>query len=226
MVTRPSPGVIPRELFVPAVVHGRILLEEGRGDDARALLVGFHGYGEGADEMIEPLHRVRGERGWSLAAIQALHPFYRRSDGGVVACWMTKLDRERAIVDNQLYVARAVESIRRELPAVERMAFLGFSQGVAMAYRAAGSSPFPIAALVALAGDVPPDLHGGERRLPPVLKGRGSDDEWYDPAKLESDRAVLTELGVDHEVVEFDGGHEWGEPFVEAARDFLGARLG
>jgi predicted esterase len=37
---------------------------------------------------------------------------------------------------------------------------------------------------------------------------------------------VLTELGVDHEVVEFDGGHEWGEPFVEAARDFLGARLG
>ena len=220
-----NPAMSSTELFVPAVVHGRVLLEPGTGEDARALVVGFHGYGEGADEMMETLRLLRDEHGWSLAAVQALHPFYRRSDGGVVSSWMTKLDRERAITDNQLYVARAVETIRATLDEVERMAFVGFSQGVAMAYRAAGSSPFPVAGLVALAGDVPPDLRGGDRRIPPVLKGRGSDDEWYDPGKLAADRNVLTDLGVEHEVVEFDGGHEWGEPFVAATRSFLARHL-
>lgn len=215
----------PTELWVPAIVHGRVLVEPGEGTEASALVVGFHGYGEGADEMMETLRRLRGESGWCLAAIQALHPFYRRSDGGVVTSWMTKLDRERAITDNQLYVARAVESVRATLPEVERMAFVGFSQGVAMAYRAAGSSPFPVAGLVALAGDVPPDLRGGDRRIPPVLKGRGRDDAWYDSDKLAADREVLARLGVPHEAVEFDGGHEWGTPFVDAARAFLVAHL-
>ena len=213
-----------RILHVPAQVHGRVLVEHGS-SEPESLLVGFHGYGEGAEESLAAMRRIRGDHSWALAAIQALHPFYRRSDGGVVASWMTKLDREPAIVDNQLYVSRAIEAIRGELPSVRRMAFAGFSQGVAMAYRAAGASPYPVDALVVLAGDVPPDLRDGSRTIPPVLLGRGTEDEWYDAAKMRLDLEILERLGVEHEALEFEGGHDWDAAFVDRARAFLSNRL-
>ena len=187
--------------------------------------MGFHGYGDRAESSLETLERIREDRPWALAAIQALHPFYRRSDGEVVASWMTRLDRELAITDNRLYVARTIEQLRDELASVHTMAFVGFSQGVAMAYRAAASSPFPVRALVCLAGDVPPELLREKRRLPPVLLGRGRDDDWYDESKLEEDRRTLKEMAGEHEIHVFDGGHEWQESFVRRARAFLVEKL-
>lgn len=215
-----------RIFHVPAQVHGRCLLSLPEGtEDSTVLLVGFHGYGDRAESSLEALERIREDRPWALAAVQALHPFYRRTDGEVVASWMTSLDRELAITDNRLYVARTIERIRGRLPSVRAMAFVGFSQGVAMAYRAAASSPFPVRALVSLAGDVPPELEDEGRALPPVLLGRGRDDDWYDGAKLEEDRRLLKKLGSEHEIVVFEGGHEWTESFLGRARRFLEERL-
>lgn len=215
-----------RILHVPAQVYGRCLLSlPEQTETPRVLLVGFHGYGDRAESSLEALERIRENRPWALAAVQALHPFYRRSDGEVVASWMTRLDRELAITDNRLYVARAIERLRDELSSVRAMAFVGFSQGVAMAYRAAASSPFPVSALVCLAGDVPPELEHEDRELPPVLLGRGRDDDWYDATKLAEDRRILGSLGVEYEILVFDGGHEWAEAFLRRAHRFLIEKL-
>jgi predicted esterase len=218
---------------VPAIVHGRFLVRWPDGP-ASGLLVGFHGYGERAEESLAAMARLAAGSAWAVAAIQALHPFYRRSDQEVVAGWMTRLDRERAIEDNVAYVARALAALREEQAARRaasgsgsaapppRLALAGFSQGVAMAYRAAARCGVPVHALVALAGDVPPELHHAELRgFPPVLVGRGSADDWYTAEQLEADLAVLARLGVAAEGCTFEGGHEWGEPFVERARGFL-----
>ncbi|HVS01313.1 MAG TPA: phospholipase, partial [Thermoanaerobaculia bacterium] len=96
-------AIDPRVLSVPALVHGRVLLDAV--DGAASLVVGFHGYGQLAEDHLEELRRLRGDHSWALAAVQALHPFYRRSDGTVAAGWMTRLDREQAIADNVAYVA-------------------------------------------------------------------------------------------------------------------------
>ena len=89
-----------------------------------------------------------------------------------------------------------------------------------MAYRAAVN--YPAVGVIILAADAPADaLTGGRGSLPPVLIGRGTRDEWYTEAKESADREALARVGADVEVCVFDGGHEWTDPFRDAATRFL-----
>ncbi len=122
-------------LHVPATVHGRVLYETPA--EPTALLVGFHGYAQLGEDALAYLRPLAEGRSWAIAAPQALHPFYRPKDQAVVAGWMTRLDRELALEDNVAYTTRAVAELRARMPTAQRLAIVGFSQGVAMAYRTA-----------------------------------------------------------------------------------------
>lgn len=209
---------------IATLVHGRYLVEVppklGEGQTC-PLLVGFHGYGETAERHLDELRKIPGASQWVLCAVQALHPFYNRT-GEVIACWMTRQDRELAIEDNIRYVAGVVAELRRTLPVSDRLVFLGFSQGAAMAYRAAAGSGHRCHGVVVLGGDVPPELDQRNLdRFPPVLLGRGSSEEWYDAAKMEHDVELLRRKGVDLRPVVFNGGHEWTNEFRAAAGEFV-----
>jgi len=228
----PAPAARPLETHTLATpVHGTYLVEPPPASAPRAAVVGFHGYGETAADHLAELRRLAAAArptsdAWLLCAVQALHPFYKRT-GEVVAGWMTRFDRDHAIADNVRYVTSVVDDLHRRHPTLERLAFAGFSQGVAMAWRATAASPRRVHALVVLAGDVPPDV--AERDLrdpPPVLLGRGTGDEWYDDAKLRADLETLAGMGVTPEPLVFDGGHEWGDRFVRRAASFLAKQLG
>ena len=176
------------------------------------MLIGFHGYAETAEKHLEDLLKIRGIENWTVASVQALHPFYTSRSQQIVASWMTKLDREQAIADNLAYVRGVVAWFHEP----KKVVFEGFSQGGAMAYRAA--SDFGRAAgVIVLAADVPPDVTSS---IPRVLIGRGTGDEWYTDEKLKKDLRFLTDV----ETCVFDGGHEWTDEFREAAARFL-ARL-
>lgn len=190
--------------------------------EAAGLLVGFHGYAETAEDHLEQLGRIPGADAWHRVAVQALHPFYTRA-GQVVAGWMTRLDRELAMEDNLRYVAAVVGRLAARFPGVHRLVFSGFSQGVAMAYRAAAGCGRPCHGLVALAGDVPPDVAGRPLPgFPPVLLGRGTGDEWYTEEKMTADLEVLGRHGIEVNSHVFEGGHVWEESFLAATGDFLG----
>ena len=191
---------------------------------AAAAVVGFHGYGETAADHLAALRRLPGAERWLLCAVQGLHPFYRRN-GDVVASWMTSFDRDNAIEDNLRYVGAVVARLQSE-HGFERLAFTGFSQGVAMAYRAAARAGHPSDAVVVLAGDLPPDVAAGDLgALPPVLIGRGSEERWYSEDKLAADLSALRQAGVAVETAAFDGGHEWTAEFLARAGRFLAAAL-
>ena len=197
---------------VETSVHGRFLHEE-RG--AEKLLVGFHGYAEVAETHMEELRKIEGIEEWSLAAVQALHPFYTRS-GQVVASWMTSLDRELAIADNVAYVHKVLGM----LPKPRTLVYLGFSQGAAMAARAAAFAG-PTAGLILLGGDIPPEIQTDERlTLPPVLLARGERDDWYTEEKFKKDLSFLESKTRVTRCV-FAGGHEWTDAFRDAAGSFL-----
>lgn len=202
-------------------VRGRYLVEApAQVQRPCPLLVGFHGYGETADKHLDELRKIPGSQQWILCAVQALHPFYNRT-GEVIAGWMTRQDRELAIEDNIGYVAGVVAEVQRTQP-VSRLVYLGFSQGAAMAYRAAAGSGHRCHGVVVLGGDVPPELEQGDLAgFPPVLLGRGSSEEWYDAAKMEHDVELLRRKGVDLRPVVFTGGHEWTNEFRAAAGGFL-----
>lgn len=209
------------ERDIAALVHGRYLLDIPADPAGAPLLVGFHGYGENAERHLEELQRLRGASRWVLCAVQALHPFYNRSNE-VIASWMTRLQREQAVLDNIRYAASVVAEVKRELPVSERLAFLGFSQGAAMAYRSAASSGHACLGVVVLGGDVPPELERLDlAHFPPVLLGRGKSEEWYDAAKMEHDVELLRGKGVDVRPCLFEGGHEWTNEFRAAAGRFL-----
>ncbi len=207
--------------------HGRYLLSVPPGGGRYPLLMGFHGYGESAETHLAALRSIPGAGRWALCSVQALNRFYERKTGGVVAGWMTNQDRELAIADNVAYVGAVARAVLAEPWSNGRLAYAGFSQGVAMAYRAAAFAGVEAAALVALAGDVPPDvLATGMRGFPALLLGTGESDGWYTPARLAADRAQLEALGLQPESLVFAGGHAWGEAFAGAAGDFLARILG
>ena len=201
---------------------GRYLVEPVPG---APLLVGFHGYGQRAEDLLADLGRIPGAEGWTRVAVQALHRFYNSRTREVVGSWMTSLDRDRAIADNAEYVRRVLAELRGPGEA-DRLVLAGFSQGAPMAWRAAAHCG-PCHGLIVLGGDLPRDV--AETRplaLPPVLIGRGEQDAYYPEAQLEKDLSALEALGCAAEVVRFEGGHEWSAGFLQAAGGFLARACG
>jgi predicted esterase len=208
---------------VETVTHGRVLVEEAEDPHGRRLLVACHGYAQNAEIMLDDVLRIPGvKEEWRVASVQGLHRFYARGDQSVVASWMTRQDRELAIADNAAYLDRAVEVAGGRESTI--IVFLGFSQGAAMAYRAALRGRHPAAGVIALGGDIPPDVQPeAADRWPAVLLGAGTRDVFYTPEKASADERYLTSAGVPHDIVRFDGGHEWTDAFREAAGGWLRA---
>ena len=208
---------------IAAQVHGRYLVRAPQARGPWPALFSFHGYGEDAATNMDALHRIPDVDHWLLVAVQALHPFYTRSER-VVASWMTREDRELAIADNLAYVAAVVEAVQREFEVTtSAIAFAGFSQGGAMAYRAAASRAalrLGAGGVIVLAADVPPDV-SAPGSLPAVLIGRGSADAWYTEEKMAADLDRLAHVAAGVDTCVFDGGHEWTDAFASAAGAFL-----
>src|SRR5947208_16424063 len=99
------------------------------------------------------LQRIPGIDRWAVASVQGLHPFYRRRTNEIVASWMTRQNRELAIADNISYVSSVVGRLSEEPRAA--VVLTGFSQGVAMAFRAAAAVRPAVAGVIACGGDVP-----------------------------------------------------------------------
>jgi predicted esterase len=210
------------ERTIAAATHGRYLVEPPASSGAAAVLFGFHGYGEGAEAQLERLRTIPGADRWRLVAIQGLHRFYQRRDNQVVASWMTRQHRELAIADNLAYVAGVMGEIAREFPGAPRVALAGFSQGVAMTFRAAAASPAPIDAVIAVGGDVPPELDARAlSRIRAALVCRGDDDPFYRGETFDQDIRRLREAGAVVRPLQYPGGHDWSPEVARAAGIFL-----
>jgi predicted esterase len=189
------------------------------------MLVGFHGYTENAETQLERLRTIPGGERWLRVSIQGLHRFYQSRTNAVVASWMTRQDREAAIADNIAYVSTCIDAVAAEWPTVPIIVFAGFSQGVGMAFRAAAHTSRRAAGVIAVGGDVPPELETGVlKRLTAALIVRGMSDALYPAEKFAEDQRRLRESSVSVHAVEIDGGHEWSGAVTEAAAEFLGER--
>ena len=188
----------------------------------RGIIAGFHGYMENADVQLTRLEQIPGSGDWTLVSIQALHRFYRGRSREVVASWMTREDRETAIADNVRYVRAALAAVAGG--AATPVIYTGFSQGVAMAFRAAVHAEHAATGVIAVGGDIPPELLADSSlTFPRVLLARGGADEWYTADRLATDVAALRGRGVDVEEFVYDGGHEWTSAVADAAAAWVAA---
>jgi predicted esterase len=211
------------EHTIATQTHGRYVIWPGATSDA-PMILGFHGYGETAEDELRRLQTIPGIDHWAVVSIQGLHQFYRRSTDEVVASWMTRQNRELAIADNIVYVQNVVNSLSQDSPST--LVLSGFSQGVAMAFRAAAGLNQPVTAVIACGGDIPPELEPNAlASIPTVLIGRGVRDEWYTSEKQAADEERLRAAGVAVQSVVVNASHEWTAEFSEISSKFLGSTL-
>jgi len=216
-----SEGIEQR--VVEARVRGRYLVRAAAGEPV-AIVVGCHGYGENAARHLAELETIPGAAAAALLAVDALNAFYERKSGEVVRGWMTRDLREAAIEDNLAYFRAILDEVRARFGWRLPLLFVGFSQGTAMAWRAAVAAGHGAAAVAALAGDLPPELAELPEAVPfppRALLARGTLDDWYTEAKMAADAAALGARGVAVETVIFEGGHVWSGPFRAAAGQLL-----
>ena len=203
---------------VAATTHGRVLSRPRPA--AAGVLVGCHGYYENAEIQIARLAAIPGTDEWTLVSVQGLHRFYRARTNDVVASWMTREDRELAIGDNIAYVDAALASVLGEPPGL--LVYAGFSQGVAMAFRAALRGRFRADGIVAVGGDVPPELLADpDARFPRVLVIRGAQDEYFPQHMFDDSVSALRDHGADVTTMIVEGAHDWTADVSAAAGEFL-----
>jgi predicted esterase len=211
-------------LSVPTMTHGRVLVRAASEVPGAGLLVGFHGYAETAGIQLERLAAIPGADAWTVVAVQGLNRFYRGRSRDTIAGWMTREDRDTAIADNVAYVDAAIEAVRTTSAAgtVSALVCAGFSQGVAMACRAALRGRHQCDAIIAAGADVPPELLADPSlQFPPILLARGSRDDYYTQAIMDADVESLTGRGATVRTLVFDGGHEWNASVATAAAELL-----
>ncbi len=212
------------EHSISTTIHGRYLTDPAAIPGPAPLLVGFHGYGEDAETQLLRLCAIPDDR-WLTVSIQGLNRFYQRRTNQVVAGWMTRQDRELAIADNIAYVACCIDAIASESPVLPVVVFAGFSQGVAMAFRAAVHARPRLTSVIAVGGEIPPELSDADlRKLSAVLLARGATDEWYTQEQFAKDEHRLRACSVPVRALTLNAGHDWSPDLTAAAAEFLADR--
>jgi predicted esterase len=206
--------------LIPALTHGVTLVRAAHAGASRGMLVGFHGYMETAAIQMERLAALPGASRWTLVSVEGLHRFYRGRSQDVVASWMTSADREVAIADNLAYVEAALDDVPHD--STTRIVYCGFSQGVAMAFRAGLLGRARASAIIAVGGDVPPELLADDSlTYPPILCARGIRDEWLTQEKFDANVSALHGRGAPADPLTYDGAHEWNAEVSAAMAAFL-----
>jgi predicted esterase len=186
---------------------------EGAHDEVWVVL---HGYGQLARRFVRRFTAM-ASASRLIVAPEGLSRFYigsgegRHGPGAMVgATWMTREDREAEIRDYVAWLDRLAAAVVRSAP---RLTVLGFSQGVATAWRwiTYGRAP-GLVRLVAWAGELPPDLDVaraaramGEAE---VLLVSGEGDRTVRPEIGARDAERLDAAGISYRSLRHPGGHE------------------
>jgi polyhydroxybutyrate depolymerase len=210
------------ERIVATTVHGRYLTSHPDTPGPVPILVGFHGYAESAETQLKRLRGIPESTRWLSISVQGLHRFYQRRTNLVVASWMTSQDRDVTIGDNIAYVAKCIDTAVAEWPTLPSVVFAGFSQGVGMAYRAAVHSRHRVSGVIAVGGDIPPEITAAAlAKLPAVLIARGTTDNLYSEEQFIRDEQRLRSSSVCVRALRLNAGHEWPGELIAPASQFL-----
>ncbi|MFL5501956.1 MAG: alpha/beta hydrolase [Gemmatimonadaceae bacterium] len=142
-----------------------------------------------------------------------------RAGTPVGAIWMTSEDREREIDDYVSYLDLLHHEVFSKVARAEvKLWVLGFSQGVSTAARWVVRGKVEPDRVVLCSGVFPPEVTAADAtrvaRQSPVTIAFGSTDEFATPELVSAQKDRLDELGVDCQLIGFEGGHEITPEFL------------
>jgi predicted esterase len=181
----------------------------------------MHGYGQLARFFVNKF-KVLADAQVYVIAPEGLSKFYledvtsrvRTGNNRVGATWMT---RENRMADIENYLNYLTTIYKMEVPEYfsGEITILGFSQGAATATRWAIDGNNPFHQLILWAGILPPDMNFEKGHE--VLKNKkiievfGKTDPYVTEDKLKEATTLNIRLGINPDLIEFEGGHEINE---------------
>lgn len=190
------------------------------------LLFAVHGYGAHKRYMMREARLVAGEN-FVIAAIQAPHPHYRRTDDGyrIGYGWLSDQKAEEHVRLHHKFVLDVIEKLAADGLIDDRRVFMyGFSQACALNFRFAFTHPEVLSGIVGVCGGIPGDLETNEKYKPfaaQTLYLYGDDDEYYTQDQFagfnEKLSATLPNYGSKH----YTAKHEITEAMRVDIKDWL-----
>lgn len=208
-----------RRMPVRTSSYHAVMEPRGDHDAPPALLLAMHGYGQACKNFVKTFAPL-AEHNVLVVAPQGLNQFYW-SNHRPAFSWMTSFEREQTIQDNLAYMAQLYDTLAEDYTFdPERVFLVGFSQGVAMAFRFASSGHIVPRGVIASGGDLPPDVADklGAFDSFPALIMHGTADGVVPIVKSKDCVALLSDHDFDVTTHFFDGEHDIPEPQV----DFIG----
>ncbi|GBD92051.1 phospholipase/Carboxylesterase [bacterium BMS3Abin04] len=186
----------------------------------------LHGYGQLAEEFIKKFELLFNERNFTIVP-EALNRFYLKSFSGKVgATWMTTEDRQNEINDYVNYLEKIYsEEIPQALNSKIKVNLLGFSQGTHTAARWILNSGYKFNNLILWGGSLQKNDELIEKLE--ILKKLdlylviGKQDQFIDEKSIETEKNRLGKLGLNYNLILFDGKHEIEENALSELIDLI-----
>lgn len=200
--------------------------------DATRLVIFLHGVGSRGEDLLPlagPLRNALPDT--AFAAPDAPFPFpYGMGHQWFSIAGVTEDNRagriEAARADFDRVIREVIETYGFS-EKLDRVAFVGFSQGTIMALDALVSGRWPVGAIVGFSGRLASPLPLSPDKATPVLLVHGAADSVIPAAETVKAAAILQELGVDVDSRILSGlDHTISAEGVELAGAFLADRLG
>lgn len=171
----------------------------------------LHGYGQLAKYFIQKFKPLV-ERGFTVIAPEGLHRFYLQGTSGRVgASWMTKENRELDIENYLTYLNTLHKEIAKEKD-WNSIIVLGFSQGVATAFRWIADGKIIPNQFLLCSGMIPPDVNLEESSSVfdniKMTYFSGTNDTYKTEEAVTHFQQRLSQLPFPIKMVEFEGVHE------------------
>ena len=178
----------------------------------RRIWVVFHGYGQLSRYFLRKFEGLDPSENYIIAPQGISKTYLEGFSGRVGASWMTSEDRLTEIHNQKTYIDAVLDAHDIDW-SDKRLVYFGFSQGVATMCRYAAHAKRSFDQMILWAGTFPPELERNDfdfcDQAFSVKYFTGSSDPFYQVGMKEAQVSkVRSVLGVEAEVIEFEGVHE------------------
>ena len=172
----------------------------------------FHGYAMLSEFFIKKFE-ILNDGETLIIAPEALNRFYITEDfSRVGASWMTKLERENDIIENNQYIESLFQKVTKDIGHSNfQLNVLGFSQGSATACRWIFSANNKVNNFIVWAGDIPKDSLTAENKSKwnslNIFLVFGTKDPLITTDLSLKFQKRISEYKLNFDLVEYDGDH-------------------
>jgi len=197
-----------------------------RAELKKPLLIAVHGYGAHKRYMMREARAVAGDK-FVIAAIQAPHPHFRRTDDGyrVGYGWLSDQKSEEYVRLHHKFVLDVIEKLAGDgLIDREQIIMYGFSQACALDFRFAFTYPDILRGVIGVCGGIPGDLDTNPIYKPfsaDTFYLYGDDDEFYTQEQFAGFNQKLSDLLPNYRSKHYTAKHEITDEMRGDIRDWL-----